>query len=85
MFVILNLAFGFLAGGVIDNAAHIGGLVAGLWLGLVVPPGKAPTLRGAWQHPRGESAARSPLLIMAGVIGLLGVVAAGLAAGGATL
>jgi membrane associated rhomboid family serine protease len=89
MFVILNLAFGFFlstGGGVrVDNAAHIGGLIAGLWLGFVVPPGKAPTLRSAWQHPRGQPAERSPLLVAAGVILLVGVIAAGLAAGGATL
>ena len=57
MFVIINLVFGFVsqAGGIrIDNAAHIGGLIAGLWLGFVVPPGKAPSLRSAWQHPPGS-------------------------------
>jgi membrane associated rhomboid family serine protease len=85
MFIVINLAFGFLAGGMIDNAAHIGGLVSGLWLGFVVPPGKAPTLRSAWQHPSGEPAARSPILITAGVVALVGVVAVGLAVGGATL
>ncbi len=89
MFVIINLVFGFVsqAGGLnIDNAAHIGGLLTGLWLGFVVPPGKAPTLRSAVQHPRGgQPAERSPLLVAAGVIGLIGVLAAALAAGGATL
>ncbi len=85
MFVVINLAFGFLAGGMIDNAAHIGGLLAGLWLGFIVPPGKVPTLRAAWQHPRGGPAERSPLMIAAGVIGFVGVVAAVLAFGGATL
>lgn len=96
MFVIINLAFGFItsAGGFnIDNAAHIGGLLAGLWLGFVVPPGKVPTLRSAFQRPAGvaagtsasEPAPRSPLLIAAGIIGLLGVLSAILAIGGATL
>lgn len=89
MFVVINLVFGFVtsAGGFrIDNAAHIGGLLAGLWLGFVVPPGRVPTLRSAWQQPRGgEAAERSPLLVMAGVVLLLGVIAAVLAAGGATL
>lgn len=91
MFVIINLIFGFVSAGAgarIDNAAHIGGLVAGLWLGFVVPPGKAPTLRSAWQRPRAtqgadQRAQRSPLLVAAGVIALVGVVTAGLAAGGA--
>ena len=88
MFVLINLGFGFVSevGGLnIDNAAHIGGLITGLWLGFVVPPGKVPTLRAAMQRQRGEEEQRSPLLIAAGVIGLLGVLAAALAAGGATL
>lgn len=88
MFVIINLAFGFatsVGGFNIDNAAHIGGLLAGLWLGFIVPPGRVPTLRSAWQHPRGAPAERSPLLIAAGIIGFVGVVTAILAAGGASL
>ena len=85
VFALINLAFGFLAGGMIDNAAHIGGLVAGLWLGFIVPPGKVPTLRSAWQNPRGAAAERSPLLVAAGVILLVGVVVAGIAYGDATL
>ena len=88
MFVVINLIFGFVSSGAgvnIDNFAHLGGLVSGLWLGFVVPPGKVPTLRAAWQHPRGEDAARSPILVAAGVIALVGVVAVGLAAGGVKL
>jgi membrane associated rhomboid family serine protease len=90
LFVIINLVFGFVsqAGGVrVDNAAHIGGLIAGLWLGFVVPPGRAPSLRSALQRPAGQRAERSerpPLLVAAGVIALVGVVAVGLVVGGAT-
>jgi membrane associated rhomboid family serine protease len=85
IFIVINLAFGFLAGGTIDNAAHIGGLISGMWLGFVVPPGKVPTLRSAWQNLRGEPAKRSPMLVAAGVIALVGLVATGLAVGGAAL
>lgn len=89
LFVVINLIFGFVSqvGGLnIDNAAHIGGLLTGLWLGFVVPPGKVASLRSAVQHPRGtEGAQRPPLLVAAGVIGLVGVLAAALAYGGATL
>ena len=87
-FIVVNLFFGFLsegAGGNIDNAAHIGGLISGMWLGFVVPPGKVPTLRSAWQNLRGEPATRSPMLVAAGVIALVGVVATALAVGGAAL
>ncbi|MBI2780700.1 MAG: rhomboid family intramembrane serine protease [Chloroflexi bacterium] len=88
MFVIINLAFGFLTsvGGFrIDNAAHIGGLLTGLWLGFVVPPGKVPTLRSAFQHLSGAPAVRSPLLIAAGIVGLVAALATLLAVGGASL
>jgi membrane associated rhomboid family serine protease len=82
MLIIINLAFGFFAGGTIDNAAHIGGLISGLWLGFLIPPGKVPTLRSAWQHPTATSSGRSPLLIAAGVVGLVAILAVGLVAGG---
>jgi membrane associated rhomboid family serine protease len=52
--VVLNLAIGFgfgaLLGAPIDNAAHVGGLVAGLWLGFVLPPIRS-TLAAYWQQP----------------------------------
>ena len=36
--IVINIVFGFASGGAIDNAAHIGGLVAGLWLGCIHRP-----------------------------------------------
>ena len=51
MLVLINIAFGFLAGGRIDNAAHLGGLAAGLWLGAVVLPIRVPTLSSLWHKP----------------------------------
>jgi membrane associated rhomboid family serine protease len=52
--VVLNLAIGFgfgaLLGANIDNAAHVGGLLAGLWLGFALPPIRS-TLGSFWQRP----------------------------------
>jgi membrane associated rhomboid family serine protease len=56
--IVINLVFGFSStavGGNIDNAAHVGGLLAGLWLGLVLVPGNVRTVRDLWQMPAGAS------------------------------
>ena len=86
--VLINLALGFLAGGAIDNAAHIGGLVAGLWLGLVVPPGRARTPRGSWQSPGvgepGGSLGGTVIVAVGGVLALVVIILVGLLAGGVT-
>ena len=67
--ILINLLFGFgLAGvgGGIDNAAHVGGLLAGLWLGFLLVPGRVPTLGSLWQRPgapagrRGRRSATAP-------------------------
>ena len=49
--IAINLVFGFASGGVIDNAAHIGGLVAGLWIGYFIVPTKVATMSAAWTVP----------------------------------
>lgn len=51
MLILINLAFGFASGGSIDNAAHLGGLVAGIWLGALVLPTGVPTLSSLWHRP----------------------------------
>jgi membrane associated rhomboid family serine protease len=80
--VLINLAIGFGSGGLIDNGAHIGGLVSGLWLGFVVPPGRAPTLRSFWQRAdAGASDARPMPIVIAGVLALVGAIALGVAVG----
>jgi membrane associated rhomboid family serine protease len=48
MLIVLNILIGF-ASGIVDNFAHIGGLVAGVLLAVAFPPGKVPTLRAMWQ------------------------------------
>jgi membrane associated rhomboid family serine protease len=84
--IVINLVIGFgLAGGgiPIDNWAHIGGLLAGAWLGLAVPP-RSPTIATAFVRP-GETARtsnpRSVLLQLAAVTVLVAVIGAGVALG----
>ena len=84
--VIINIVFGFASGGGIDNAAHLGGLAAGLWLGALVPPTRVPTLSSLWQRPAeariGASQATAPGYVMVLGLAVVGiVVAAGIAVG----
>jgi membrane associated rhomboid family serine protease len=55
MLIAINLVFGFVVGG-IDNSAHIGGLLAGAWLGAAVAPRGATTLLRLWQNTPPENA-----------------------------
>jgi membrane associated rhomboid family serine protease len=61
--IVINLLLGFgLMGGIaIDNAAHVGGLVAGLWLGFVMPPSRVETLASYWRVARTPGKAPDPL------------------------
>lgn len=49
--LMINVVFGLVAGGRIDNAAHAGGFLAGAVLGLAFVPGHVPTLSSVWQRP----------------------------------
>ncbi len=54
--VVINLVLGFglnVFGGGIDNAAHVGGLLGGLWLGLLIPPVGATELPVVGRRPGG--------------------------------
>ncbi|HVA86682.1 MAG TPA: rhomboid family intramembrane serine protease [Candidatus Saccharimonadales bacterium] len=91
--IVINLLFGFglngLGGGNIDNFAHVGGLVAGLWLGFVLVPGGVPTLGSMWQHPTdptgipaaSPSVSAPPFLRTLGVLALVVAIVLGVAIG----
>jgi rhomboid protease GluP len=88
MLILINLVFGFASGGSIDNAAHVGGLVAGLWLGALILPTGVPTLSSLWHRPsRGPTpaTARTPgasaVMTVVGITVVAIVVALGLAVG----
>jgi rhomboid protease GluP len=76
--IVINLIIGFGIGGfiAIDNAAHVGGLLVGGWLGFLIAPGGAVTLTKLLR--RNETSAEPTriggrLLPVVGII-LLGVV-----------
>ena len=85
--VVINLVLdvGLDAGGVgIDIFAHIGGLLAGIWLGLAIAPREVETLGGRFRRP-GQTDSRNPglppVLQLAAVVVLVVVIGAGLALG----
>ena len=84
-FVVITLVFGVIVPRV-DNAAHIGGLVAGLWLGTFIPPGRVRTLRDFWQAKAGgPSGAAMMAVALIGILGLIAAIAIGLVVGGVKL
>ncbi|HWH24747.1 MAG TPA: rhomboid family intramembrane serine protease [Candidatus Limnocylindria bacterium] len=94
MLIVLNLALGFGLGGFarIDNAAHVGGLLAGAWLGFVIVPRGVATLASLWQRSPAPAmvdgdgpaegdpvgAGGATVLRLAAVLGLIGVILVGL-------
>jgi membrane associated rhomboid family serine protease len=87
--IVINLVIGF-ASGFVDNAAHIGGLLTGLWLGYLIPPGATATLSTLWQPPASGAVAAAPpvapartqpMLRIIGVAALVLVLAVGIVVG----
>jgi membrane associated rhomboid family serine protease len=73
--IVLNLVIGFTGLMNVDNFAHVGGLLAGLWLALIIPPIHVQTLGSAWQSPRGaRSRAQTLAIRVGGVVALIAVV-----------
>jgi rhomboid protease GluP len=80
--IVLNLVIGFSGVLNVDNFAHVGGLLAGLWLALILPPSQVATLGSLWQRPGGGRSALGTLALRsAGVALLLAVVGIGIAMG----
>jgi membrane associated rhomboid family serine protease len=48
--LVINLIFGIVVPN-IDNMAHIGGLIAGAWIGFLFAPTRVQTLRSMWLRP----------------------------------
>ncbi len=79
--IAMNLVLGLVmtGGGIpIDIAAHVGGLLAGLWLGYLLAPGRVPTVASMWQRPDGDPPPdrRVALFRVVGVVGLVVVIVA---------
>jgi membrane associated rhomboid family serine protease len=75
MLILINVVFGFAVTG-IDNAAHLGGLAAGLWLGVVIPPTRVQTMASLWQRPdeaRTSHLASVPTTIVALGFGVIAI------------
>lgn len=82
--IAINVLIGFSIG-FVDNVAHLGGLAAGILMGVAFSPGNVPTLRGMWQpgseRPLAVRFIGSPIAT-AGALGLLVIMlAAGLLIG----
>jgi membrane associated rhomboid family serine protease len=72
--IVINLLLGFSGIFNVDNFAHVGGLLAGMWLGLVIPPLKVQTLASAWQGKAQRSRTGTLALRVAGIAVLVAVV-----------
>jgi rhomboid protease GluP len=75
LLIVINLFIGFSGFFNIDNFGHVGGLVAGLWVGMLIPPSQVQTLGSVWQSPRGSKSPAQTLAIrVVGIVALLAVI-----------
>lgn len=84
MLIGINLVLGFVIPN-IDNAAHIGGLVTGAFLGAVIPPTRVQTMATLWQRADAAGVvhrATVPAFILPAALGVVTIlVVAGVAIG----
>ena len=77
--LMINIIFGIIAAGYIDNAAHAGGFVTGALLGIAFVPGKVATIRSMWQAGTSGSLATgfigSPIGRLVSILLLVGLMA----------
>ena len=85
MLILINIVFGLSVRG-IDNAAHLGGLATGLWLGALLAPTGVQTMSTLWQRVTADGRiathARMPSWVpLVAILVVAVVVAAGLLVG----
>jgi membrane associated rhomboid family serine protease len=82
--IAVNVLIGFSIG-FVDNVAHLGGLAAGVLMGIAFSPGQVPTLRSMWQpgsdRPLATRLIGSPIVTVGALALLIAMVAACLAIG----
>jgi hypothetical protein len=74
MLVLINIGLGFTIPN-IDNAAHLGGLATGLWLGALLPPTHVQTMTSMWQRARRAASAQTAHVPLIAPVLAVGVVA----------
>jgi membrane associated rhomboid family serine protease len=71
--LVINVIFGIIAAGYVDNFAHAGGFITGALLGIAFVPGRVSTMASRWQSTSGAQLASSFLASQAGRMLALGL------------